>query len=156
MNCWDARELLLEADPAELKCTVPSEIVEHLEACDNCHALAARILQAESALGTELAGVQPRTPLDAALQSASLRAATVRRKRRWWAALSATAAAGVAGLLLFGRGGPDLPGRMWQPQPWVAASGIDVEAPLGKDVVVFDIEDRPDLVVVWFFDKGED
>ena len=55
MNCWDARELLLEADPAELNCTVASEIVDHLKVCDSCRALAVRILQAESALETELA-----------------------------------------------------------------------------------------------------
>ncbi len=156
MNCAEARELLLEADSAELRCVVASPVVEHLEACDRCRALAARILRAQSTLERELAGVLPRTPVDAALESASLRAAAVRRKLSWWAAAPLAAAAGVAGLLLFGRGGPDLPGQMWQPQPMVAAGGIDVEVPFGKDVVVFGMEDRPDLVVVWFFDKGDD
>jgi anti-sigma factor RsiW len=156
MNCPDARELLLEADAAELSCMVASEVSEHLEACDSCRALAARILQAQSTLAKELAGVQPRTPVDAALQSATVKAAAVRRKHSWWAAVPVAAAAGVAGLLLFGRGGPDLPGESWQGQPIVAVSGIDVEAPFGKDVVVFDIKDRPDVVVVWFFDKGDE
>ncbi|KPJ91188.1 MAG: hypothetical protein AMS18_09190 [Gemmatimonas sp. SG8_17] len=156
MNCADAREQLLEADAAELSCVVASELSEHLEACDSCHALAARILQAQVTLEKGLSVVQPSTTVDVALQSATMRATAVRRKRSWWAAASLAAATGAAGLLLFGNGGPELPGELWQPPPSVVSSGLDVVAPFGKDVVVFDINDRPDVMVVWFFDKGDD
>jgi anti-sigma factor RsiW len=156
MNCADARELLLEADAAELRCMVASQVSQHLEACGSCRTLATRILQAQSTLEKELAGVEPRTPVDAALQSATVSAAAARRKHRWWAAAPLAAAAGAAGLLLFGNGGPELTGELWQPRRVVANSGLDVDVPSGKDVVVFNIKDRPDVVVVWFFDKGDD
>jgi hypothetical protein len=114
------------------------------------------MLHAQSVLDRALLDAQPKTPVDLALQTAALRVAAVRRRQRWWTVAPLAAAAGVAGLLLLGRGDSDLPGEMWQPQPAVVVSGIDVEAPSGQDVVVFDIEDRPDVVVVWFFDKGDE
>lgn len=156
MNCAEARDRLLEADPAELEGRVESELWRHVEACGDCHALADRILSAQSALDATLAAIRPRAPVEAALQRACARVATARRPRRWWTVAPLAAAAGVAGLLLFGDGGSDMPGETWQPRPLQAVSGVDVEAPAGQDVVVFDIKDRPDVVVVWFFDKGEE
>jgi len=156
VNCTEARDRLLEADPAELEGRVESELGRHLGACPDCQALADHVLNAQSVLEAALDGIRPGEPVDAALLEVTARAIAARRLRRWWAAAPLAAAAGVAGLLLFGYGGSDMPGEMWQPRPVEAASGVDVEAPPGQDVVVFDIKDRPDVVVVWFFDKGEE
>ncbi len=156
MNCADARERLLEADPAELEGRIDSELSRHLEACAVCGALANHILDAQSGLKAALAGTRPRAPVDVALRAAAARAASERRRRRWWAAAPMVAAAGLAGLVVFGDGGSEMPGVMWQPSPVRAASSVDVEAPSGKDVVVFEIDDRPDVVVVWFFEKGDE
>jgi hypothetical protein len=32
---------------------------------------------------------------------------------------------------------------------------LDLETPPGKDVAVFEVEDRPDIVVVWFYEQGD-
>ena len=156
MNCAEARDRLLEADPAELEGRVDTELRRHLRACPDCQALADHVLNAQSALEAALDGIRPRAPVDAALEQATARATAARRLRKWWAAAPLAAAAGVAGLLLFGSGGSDMPGETWQPRSVETASGVHVEAPLGQDVVVFDIKDRPDVVVVWFFDKGDE
>jgi hypothetical protein len=69
--------------------------------------------------------------------------------------LPVAVAAGLAGLLFVGRRGPEMPGEMWQPPSSAVSGGVEIEAPPGKNVVVFDVEGRPDIVVVWFFDQGD-
>jgi hypothetical protein len=34
--------------------------------------------------------------------------------------------------------------------------GLEITAPPGKDVAVFKVTDRPDIVVVWFLDAGDE
>ena len=156
MTCAEAWGRLLEADPEELKGTVESDLSRHLTACAACRALADDILDAQSALEIALADARPISPVDAVLQVAASRAEARRRRRSWWAAAPVAAAAGLAGLVLLVNGGSEMPGDVWHPTPVPAASGVDVEAPADRDVVVFDIEDRPDVLVIWFFDKGEE
>ncbi len=156
MNCAEARDWILEADPAELARTDDSALVGHLGTCEECRRVANRILVAQAALETSIASSLPRTSVEDALRAAEVRVQTERCPRAWKWVVPVAAAAGIAGLLLLSNRAPELPGEIWRPPPVSLSSGVDVEAPPGKDVAVFDLEDRPDIVVVWFFDQGDE
>ena len=156
MNCATALDRLLEADLAETAARGESELAQHLRTCDRCRAVADRILADQQALGRAIAEAEPRTPVDEALRSAAGRVRLARRRRKIWrVTLPAAAAAGLAGILVFGGGGQGALDSVWEgtmPQP---ATGLDIQAPAGRDFLVFEVQDRPDIVVVWFFDRGE-
>lgn len=156
MNCLAARELLWEADPAELMGRVGSSLSRHLETCEACRRLADAILNAQAALEHSITASRSRTSVENALRMAAATARLRRRRRMWEVTIPFAAAAGVAGLLLLARRAPELPGEIWEPPTAAPVAGPAVEAPPGKDVAVFKIADRPDVVVVWFFDQGDE
>jgi hypothetical protein len=69
-------------------------------------------------------------------------------------AVPALAAAGLVGIMLLDLRRSGEPGSVWE-APQRTSVGLDIEAPPGKNVAVFEVEDRPDIVVVWFYDQGD-
>ena len=154
MNCADAREQLLEADPAELRGEGETELSLHVRECAACGAVAARLVAATLELNRTLEAVQPGVPVDAALRELRGRLRRERRRhRRLAGTIAVAAAATLAGLVLLRNGQPVVETDR---QPSVVASpGLEVEAPPGNTVAVFEVADRPDIVIVWLFEMGE-
>ncbi len=148
MNCAEARELLLEADLAELRETGESALSRHVRLCSRCRAVAEQILEDELALAEVLASVEPSTGPRAI--------AATERGSRWWRAwrirvfAPVLAAAGIATVVVMrlGFSGSAVTPTLIAPATaW--ASAPSVEPPPNRDVVVFATDD-PNIVVIWF------
>jgi hypothetical protein len=156
VNCSEARELMLEADSTELEARRGSRLGVHLGECAQCAAIARDILAEQQELQRVLRAARPKTGVDMALTRAAARAGAARRRRRMWrTVIPLAAAAGLAGLLVFDHSRTAMPGSVWHAPERQAAVGLDIETPPGKNVAVFEIADRPDIVVVWFYDQGD-
>lgn len=142
MTCLEARAALLEADLEELRGTADTSLALHLRDCADCRAGAERILQVEDALGRRLAALAPRRGIARA-------PATPRRRRPWRWAVPLAAAAGIVGLAVT-RPGPRPPGGDVGGVPEPAPGRIAVEAPVGRNVAVFETAD-PNIVIIWLF-----
>lgn len=156
MNCSEALDLLLETGPSELEGQGDSELAQHLGVCPECSAIASRVLEGQRRLGESLSGARPKTPVEQALRLAQVNARRRWRRRRiWQAAIPLAAAAGMAGIIVTHGGRNGALEHVWESNSSQVARGLDLVTPPGKDVAVFEVEDRPDIVVVWFFEKGE-
>ncbi len=156
MNCSQAMELLLEADVAELEGRRDSGLSGHIRRCADCATVAQRILAEQQELQRLLRAEHPRTSMDVALARAGTRAIAAKRRRRIWRAVVPLAvAAGLTGILLTNSDGNGAFESAWV-APERAGVGLDIETPPGKNVVIFEVEDRPDIVVVWFYDQGDE
>ena len=156
MNCSQAMELLLEADVAELEGRRDSGLSGHIRRCADCATVARRILAEQQELQRLLRAEHPRTSMDVALARAGTRAIAAKRRRRIWrAVVPLAAAAGLTGILLTNSDGNGAFESAWV-APERAGVGLDIETPPGKNVVIFEVEDRPDIVVVWFYDQGDE
>jgi anti-sigma factor RsiW len=143
MNCAAARDLMLEADRAELEGRSQSELAAHLRDCAACRAATARILDAEQALRHALAGATARRSVDEVVRAAG------RTRRRWvWRVAPLAAAAAVVAVLVGRR--EQFEQVLPPPTRLAAYTDIAVEAPPGRSVAVFKTE-NPDIVVIWFF-----
>ena len=146
MNCAEARERLLEADLAELRGEVNSDLKWHVETCDECRALAERIVQQEAALAAVVGAMPSR--VDPAVVFA-------RRWRRsmWAKMIPLAAAAGLAAIVVM-RSGQDFP----EQQSSLIRSPVQVALPVVEsasgDVAVFNTA-NPDIVVVWLLGGAE-
>jgi anti-sigma factor RsiW len=152
MNCTEARDLLLEADLAELRGEGESEVARHVRECSRCRAMAQEIVAQERALAQSLAGVRSRVSADAA--AAEVAAAEVlplqpRWKRRWAAVVPAALAATIAGILLTSNGTSPTVVPSTTEVAAVAAVPV-VDAASSETFVVFNT-DNPDIVVVWLY-----
>jgi hypothetical protein len=157
MTCDEARALLLEAEPEELKGTGGSPLSLHLSACPRCAAAAARVLEATRELDAHLATASHGSGVDAVLARLA-DAGTLggeglhgRPQRRWgpavWGSLALAAAA--AGLVFVTR----TPAPMHEGTPRTTASAPPlplVEASNAATVAVIQT-DNPDITVLWFF-----
>jgi len=154
VNCVEARERLLEADTAELRGIGDTALSTHVRDCADCAAIARRMLSAAKELQRALDAVQPVTVVDAALGERRVRLRR-ERGRRWRLAgiVAVAAAATLAGLAIVRNERPDV-ATDWRP-PVAESPGLDVEAPPGTDVAVFEVAGRPDIVIVWLFETGE-
>lgn len=156
MKCASAIDRMLEADPQELAGSGDGELASHIATCEPCSAMAAQIVNSQLELAQELDSHTPRLRADEALRITEGRAASKRRRNNiWQIGAPMAAAAGFAGVVLLGGGHQDIGStalaRVQEPLP-----GLEVQGPPGKDVAVFEVADRPDVVVVWFFDAGDD
>jgi predicted anti-sigma-YlaC factor YlaD len=144
MNCTEARELLLEAELAELRGEGESEVARHIRECARCQAMAREIVEQESSLGQVLAGVRPEVSANIAAAEAA-----PRLKRRWAAIIPAALAAALAGILLTSNGTP--PAVVPSTTEVAAAPAVPVvDATSSETFVVFNT-DNPDIVVVWLY-----
>lgn len=133
LNCETARELMLEAEMAELEGQGDTPLARHIAHCDLCRAHARRLLHGHALLDEGLAAIKPRTRS---------------RSRRWarWTPLPLAAAAVVA-LLLARR--PDA----LVPQSELLLSLMFPEQPVvtpapGQQAMVLE---KNDLTVVWLY-----
>lgn len=132
MNCAEARERLLEADPAELRGTVESPLSRHLTGCAVCAGLARHILAQT-----------------AAIHAALDHAPAVRPAKRWRRALPAgLAAAAVLAVLLIRRIDvtETAPGA---PHVDEATSALVVT---GANAAVMPTT-NPKITVIWYFQE---
>ncbi len=156
MNCQTATEMMMEASPRDLAGDGDPILASHLESCEKCRALAEHFLVSQLGLVRELDAHAPRLSVDEALQAAKGRVATIRRRNaRWQIGAPLAAAAGLAGLVVLADGSEETDVLARTPVP-EQLPGLEVIGPPGKDVAVFNVTDRPDVVVVWFFDSGDE
>jgi anti-sigma factor RsiW len=158
-------EIIAEADPTTLESGLSGngEHAGHLAECQACADAVSAVLALHASLAEQLAAEKPSTPLDRALREAGAEAErrrTAGRRRLWRGFVPLAAAASVAGLLAIRSVGisPDgLPGEAYE-RPMIMASATgpeaDVTAPEGTNVAVFRTP-NPDIVVYWFYERGE-
>jgi len=147
---------MLEVEPQELSIEGNGELAGHLASCERCRALAEQIVAGQLGLARELNMQSPRTCADEALRIVEDRKSAIRRGNAvWQIGAPLAAAASITAVLLFGNGGSGLENSILNNSP-ETLPGLEVQGPPGKDVAVFGVADRPDVVVVWFFDAGDD
>lgn len=151
MTCETCHELLLEAEPADLRGEGDTELAQHMRACPPCGARARQILEDLDALSDVLARQEPTVAVSGAVARAAVEARR-RQKRRtlWRAAVPALAAAGLAGLLVAQRTTRELGVQSLPVERDTPARVPDVEAPVGRDYMVLG-SDNSDIVIIWFF-----
>jgi anti-sigma factor RsiW len=158
-------EIIVEADPETLEDGLSGngEHAGHLKSCPGCADAARAVLALNASLVEGLAAEKPSTPLDRALRAAAAEAerrGTADRRRLWRGLVPLAAAASVAGLLAIRSVGisPDgLPGEAYQPIEMTAratATEVGISAPEGTNVAMFRTP-NPDIVVYWFYERGE-
>lgn len=156
MNCSSAIQSMLEAEPLELRGIGDSELAKHLATCEECRSIASEMLAAQESLAGELAAAEPRLSVEEAVRVAGRRRASVSRRNLFLqVGAPLAAAAGLAGIVMFG-GQNDTANETVQTLVEETLPGLEVQGPPGKDVAVFEVADRPDVVVVWFFDAGDE
>ncbi len=144
MTCDAARDLMLEADPDELRGAGATALALHLAGCAECRALAERVLAQQAALDRAL------TAMAEAAQRGPRRAGRTGRRLATW---GLAAAAGLAALLLARPDRPDGDGRLAVPPPLASAAApvdVDVSGTPGRSAVVMKTAD-PTITIVWFF-----
>lgn len=150
MTCEQARQAMLDADPAELAGQGSSALVGHLVSCARCAGRAHAILEGQQALAAALSAHRPRVAAEEAVQAAHVAAAQPEPRRRGWrVAVSGALAAGIALLLFWTRWNPPAE-RMVAPESAPALPPFAVQGPPGRTVAVFRTA-NPDIVVVWYF-----
>lgn len=149
MNCTEARDLLLQAELAELRGEGESEVARHVRECARCRTVAQEIGEQEGALAQALAGMRPGVSADTAADEARTPEVIPlpRWRRRWAALIPAALAATLAGILLTGNGTPPAPPAT---ETAAVAPVPVVDAASSEHIVVFNT-DNPDIVVVWLF-----
>jgi hypothetical protein len=145
ITCEAARELLLEAEPAELRGEGDSALAGHLRGCAACGQRAACILSETQVLQSAADGLRPPR------HAVELGPGGEVRRRRWHIVVPLALAAGVGALLLARRR------EMWHstaPAPLqlatVAPPALDVQVPAGQSVAVFQTA-NPNVVVIWSY-----
>lgn len=149
MTCATARTLMLTADPTELAGSTGSDLSLHVATCIICRAQATLLIEAQAELTRALDAAMGDVAPDAV--RGVLAAARRRRDggRRWRWTIPVAAAAVVVGVLLIRIDRPPTERVRRVPAP-VAARGVTVAAPPGRNVAVLQT-DNPNLVVIWFF-----
>lgn len=151
MKCEDAVELILEADPPDLRGEGEGILPRHLRGCEKCRALARVVLEEERVLALKMVEEVPAPDLDRVLARglASEPAVLWRPKgklRRAGFAIIPLAAAALVSVFL--RSEPTLPGPTYSsPEPTVA---LGLEVPEGRNAAVLQTK-NPEITVLWFF-----
>jgi len=148
-NCDGALERLLEADPEELAGQGDSEVAVHVRECVRCQAVGAKLLVGQGRLTDALGRMVPRTDVDRALSAARARRLKAHRWQQFWQWGPVAAAAAIAGVMILQAlgGAPMLEGEIGAVP--VAIEPL-VEAPAGRNVMVFETSDQL-AKVIWFY-----
>ncbi len=151
MNCAEARQAILDADPADLEGRGEGSLARHLRDCSRCEDLARAVLVEERALAQGLAEAVAAPELDAILDQvlgSDPKPGVFRfRLRRLGLTLLPVAAAAAMAALFLGSD-PQLPGDPYLlPEP---SQGLDLDIPQGQNVAVLATKD-PKITVLWFF-----
>jgi hypothetical protein len=149
INCDNAFERLLEADPAELAGQGDSEVAVHVRECGGCKAVGTQLLGGQEQLATVLTQMVPRTDVDGALSAARAHRSKIRKRQQFWQWGPIAAAAAISGVMILRAlgGNPIVEGEILSPP---AAIESLVEAPAGQNVLVFETRDQS-AKVIWFY-----
>jgi len=146
-TCNEVRERLLEADLPRLQRDDASDLAIHLQTCEACRAVAARLAAGEAELREALERLEPAESAEQAAFRA-MREARARNRRRPLAVAGLAAAAGIAALALFLTDHPTLSPS---PPPPIEARPL-VEAAAGQDVIIYHTA-NPKVVVLWLYQR---
>lgn len=173
-TCTPFRELMLEADPAELRGEGNGDLARHLRVCEPCSRVAALLLEEtarldallEEAPDVDVAGIlaragvssAPSGPASEAVRPAmAASAASVPGRlgmrfprRRLWIPL--VAAAALAAILLLRAPWVRSPTASVAAAPESAAPPV-VEPAAGQDAAILRTDD-PEITVIWLFPTG--
>jgi anti-sigma factor RsiW len=160
MNCHEAREWLIDADPDVLTHAEASPVAGHLQSCASCRAVVARLLTAQHGMHGAYLAVAPRKSAAEVAQqvlageSKVLPITATRRGRRNVVAAASVLSLATAAAVLIA-----VVGRQRAPaapafQPAVVAdtavSSITVEVPEGRNAIVFTTR-NPLISVIWIY-----
>ncbi|NJD20091.1 MAG: hypothetical protein FIA95_12520 [Gemmatimonadetes bacterium] len=158
-TCSELRELLLEAEPGELRGEGEGPLASHLRSCDACRRHAELLLRADEAVDEAL-GSEGTLDVEAVLRQAceapaeltwKSRAVSAARRaaaaRRAW--IPVAAAAALTALLLVARGPTPVP----VPAIVRAEAAPLVAATSAGGVAILET-DSPNITVLWFFEQG--
>jgi hypothetical protein len=172
--CTPFRELMLEADPGELRGVGNGALARHLRACDSCARVAALLLEETARLDAllddapevDVAGILARAGMSpastapepriappsaaAVAPSAPARVGMLFPRRRIWIPLAAAAA--LAAVLLLRSPRLRSPGASVAAAPATAAPPL-VEPAAGQDAAILQTDD-PEITVIWLFPTG--
>lgn len=163
MNCAEARERMLVADPSFLQGqevgggdleAADRRLVDHLEGCASCRRRARVLAAGQRRLARALAAAAAEIGAAREPAAVGIEDGTGASSRPGWrtAAAGAAVAAAAALALWLVPGGLDRGGGRSSPvveiQGASGAGGFELEAPSGGDVAVFRTAD-PDVIVVW-------
>ncbi len=151
MNCEQALERMLDADPEELEGRGDSELVLHIQGCSRCQAVAAELLAGHEMLAERIQSVDVDRGVEAVLPAVR-RAATqrIRRRRLTRFALPPAAAAAVALVSIRDRA-PSMP--LADPPTQLAGQSLKqptVRLAPNTNALVLETN-NPKITVVWFY-----
>jgi anti-sigma factor RsiW len=148
LDCTTARDLMLEADLADLRDGSTSELGIHIAQCDACRGVARQLLQSYDELNEGLMALSAAAKPEQARKRASSRPhlGISSPRRLVWASLPLAAAAVLALVLVRHEPPPPPPNpvlaRLMFPQTAIATP------PAGKQAMIID---RSDATVVWLY-----
>ncbi len=156
MRCTEARELLLTAEPDELRGEGDSTLAGHLRTCPACRRLATAILESEAALAADLDALAAGRSADVtgallrSIEAAGLGRSRKRRPLLIPFLLPLAAAALLAVLLLPSRSHRDSREELALPAAFASAEAPALSTPPGRTALILDTDD-PDYQIIWFF-----
>lgn len=157
MNCEQAREWLLEADPDALEHVEVSPVAGHLASCASCRAVVARLLTAQHDVQAAYLAIAPRTSAAEVAGQALADGRDVlpirsgRRNIVAAAGMLGLAAAAVLIVAVVGRDRVAPASQVVAPAVVAdSAASIAVEVPEGRNAIVFSTR-NPLISVVWIY-----
>lgn len=156
MKCCEAREGILEADPAVLIGGADGPLPQHLQTCSRCRVVAEAVVTDLRDLGLALGASVADPDLDAVLEYRTISSPVAsgqespkpKTTAHWWRWFPIPVAAAAAALALLGPGEPPVPGGVAASQE--TAQGLGLEVPEGTSIAVLETS-NPDITVLWFF-----
>ena len=147
MDCRSARDLLLEAEPAELRGEGGSPLAAHLRECAGCRSAARAILAGQAELDAALRALAA-APAEARVLPLRRRAGLARRV----ATLAVPLAAAAAAVMLLDRGpAPENPGITRERIARALFPRRPVARPIsGRNATVLRTSD-PGVTLVWIY-----
>ena len=143
--CAHVRELMLEAEPAELHGTGDTQVAVHVRRCLPCRSLATRVLNAQQELDTALS---------------ELTAHRAPHQPRWFnqrhviRAMGPLAAAAALVLLLHQqRSGPELPRLQPLSDPIATAAVTTLVNVTSDDDLAIMTTPNPNITVIWYLER---
>jgi anti-sigma-K factor RskA len=149
INCDNAFERLLEADPAELAGETDSELAVHVRECARCQAVATELLAGQVQLASALGELCPAMNVSEALSVAYARRRKALRWERTWRWGPVAAAAVLAAAMVLGSLPAD---RMVEGDIAAVPAAAEplVEEATSQGVLVFETRNQS-AKVVWFY-----
>ncbi len=150
MNCEIALDRMLEAEPAELRGELDTDLARHLSQCARCHAVAEEIVAGEARLASGLRALQPSREVDAVVRRVKARPRFARQVIRSKIRLVPLAAAAALALLLFRADrSREFDGTV-TPTALPSAGPPAVQVSPNTNFVLMKT-DNPKITVLWFY-----